>query len=388
MKAIDSSRIHQEHLRMHRHYSIEWAGGERFGIAYAPEDTPLILLPEEGWVKSWEKMCLTLKGTRFADYLSSNLTLCICSEKLKGILEKCRSEKDALQWLDVEVVAPDGQRRLYYVLHFPVVPDVLDRKRTIFSKEGVLVRPIISMKAARDHEVFTYPGGGHITLIVSETVRSMIKAAKCTGLSYTCILDSRRRYLPKPIRGPLRGLFYGWRAARNKRRLAESIRRSTGKYEVPELQLPDDLVVFLREGMKLEYDMEKCIPGSVELVPLEELNLGRVYISSIESPFYKDDPHAGERGHYIVLAVDLIAECNGFNAWGTLVWLPDQQMYGTWDCDHDVLRVFPGATWTDIVANPVKYLNAQWQPLGSHDGIFIPWPKYPFTKEGDGHNRL
>ena len=53
-------------------------------------------------------------------------------------------------------------------------------------------------------------------------------------------------------------------------------------------------------------------------------------------------------------------------------------LFGAWDCDHWILTVFPDATWEDIVADPLTYLNSQWYP-GAGGGVpFQPWPKYEF----------
>jgi hypothetical protein len=41
--------------------------------------------------------------------------------------------------------------------------------------------------------------------------------------------------------------------------------------------------------------------------------------------------------------------------------MPDEQLYGSWDADHSRLLVFPQTKWTDIVQNPIPYLNSQWE---------------------------
>ena len=78
-----------------------------------------------------------------------------------------------------------------------------------------------------------------------------------------------------------------------------------------------------------------------------------------------------------VQAVDLIAACDSYDPHGILVWLPKEQAYGTWDMDHWDVAVFPGITWTDIEADPLTYLNAQWEGGGTP---LVPVGRYDFVE--------
>jgi hypothetical protein len=129
------------------------------------------------------------------------------------------------------------------------------------------------------------------------------------------------------------------------------------------LNLPDDLRTFLTDGRRFEYDAGTCQPGRVTLIPLAELVLRTIGARlSRRSPLYAEDPHAGERGYYLVPVVSLVATCENYRPAGVLLWLPDAEYFGTWDDDHRTLWVFPGVEWYDIVAKPAQYLNACWEP--------------------------
>jgi len=146
------------------------------------------------------------------------------------------------------------------------------------------------------------------------------------------------------------------------------------------LNLPQDLITFLQTNKTLKYDPVECEAGLITLFPVSELTLGEVYIDSEASPLIKTDPRAGEKGYYSVPAVNLVADCEGYDPEGILIWLPEQELFGTWDCDHWDVRVFADVKWTDIVNDPVKYINAQWSPDRVDNEYLIPWPKYSFYK--------
>ncbi|MCP4524588.1 MAG: hypothetical protein GY833_01550 [Aestuariibacter sp.] len=147
-----------------------------------------------------------------------------------------------------------------------------------------------------------------------------------------------------------------------------------------DINLPQDLVEFLQADRQLKYNPSRCEAGHIVLLPLNQLSLGEVYIDSEESILAKSDPHVGERGYYTVPAVNLVADCDGYDPKGILIWLPDLELFATWDYDHWDIRVFPDVTWIDIVSNPVKYINAQWYPDKVDNELLIPWPRYSFKK--------
>ncbi|MCE9562166.1 MAG: hypothetical protein K8U57_08945 [Planctomycetes bacterium] len=135
--------------------------------------------------------------------------------------------------------------------------------------------------------------------------------------------------------------------------------------------LPDDLQAFLHRRERLRYDTSFCEPGQIELLPLDRITLGEVWIEPRWKSDPQGDPHAGEKGYYFFPAVNLVSEAEGYKPEFILLWLPNEQLYGTWDDEHYKLFVFPGVTWADIAADPRPYLVAQWE--GPEPGVeFVP----------------
>jgi hypothetical protein len=132
---------------------------------------------------------------------------------------------------------------------------------------------------------------------------------------------------------------------------------------VAALNLPEDLVDFLGAGRALSYDESRCTPKGVTLLPLDRLSVRTVGARARESSdLSEEDPHAGGSGYYRVPAVSLVGTCRNYRPAGLLVWLPDSEVFGSWDDDHHTLWVFPGVNWSRIAADPVPYLNACWSP--------------------------
>lgn len=142
--------------------------------------------------------------------------------------------------------------------------------------------------------------------------------------------------------------------------------------------LPKELRDFLQSGKQLDYDQSKCEPGKITLKKLKDLKADEVWIDSEESPIAEKDPNKGKEGYYTVPAVSLIEDCEGYEPDFILLWLPNENLFGTWDCDHLDLKIFLKATWNDIVKNPLPYINAQWEADSNISRYFVPYPKYEF----------
>ncbi|MHC4867254.1 MAG: hypothetical protein ACYTEX_24530 [Planctomycetota bacterium] len=287
-------------------------------------------------------------------------------------MERCKSEKDVLQWLDAEVESETGEKRRYYILHFPELQDLLDKRKSKYVG-NMLTKHIVDTKACAGHEIFSYVGGGKLSFIASQRVREELKKAKCSGLMCLQISPRKKRFLPKIVRA----LF----KTNTKRilNIVKGMRKPSvldiNRDHLNSLNIPCDLIDFLVHNKSLCYDETKCTVGHVELVPVESLMAGRIYV--------KPNEEGQKKGYYTIPAVDLVAECEGYSAWGILVWLPGIQRFGTWDGDHRRLRVFPKAKWSDIVRNPTKYLNALWKPEKVENIVFVANDQYPFSEEGE-----
>ena len=145
------------------------------------------------------------------------------------------------------------------------------------------------------------------------------------------------------------------------------------------LALPKELRTFLKQGRQLSYDPKGCECGRVTLLPLPQLRLEQLPIVVDEIQHVWGDPHP-IKGHYRVPAVNLVATCEFYDPHGNLIWVPAERLFGCWDSDHSVMQVFPGASWKQIVQEPVRYLTAQWRMDASTSKFLIPWPKYPWRR--------
>lgn len=147
------------------------------------------------------------------------------------------------------------------------------------------------------------------------------------------------------------------------------------------MNLPHDLIEFLQNNTLLQYDPSECEAGKIKLLSLNKLKIELFPTDADNGPIDNtSDPHCGEMGTYMVPAVSLVAKCEDYEPMGLLLWFPEEECYGTWDSSHTLLEVFSSeVTWSDIVANPLSYINSFWdeERVGGLAPL-IPWPKYDY----------
>lgn len=145
------------------------------------------------------------------------------------------------------------------------------------------------------------------------------------------------------------------------------------------LELPSDFIAFLQQRKQLIYNADECDCGSIRLLPRSKLREATLIVEPEQPDDSLLDPHGEDDGAYTIRAVNLVGEADGFDPDYILCWLPEKQMFASYDPDHRVLHIFPGTTWTQIAANPIPYLNAQWRDKGDYPGARMkPWEHVQF----------
>jgi membrane protease YdiL (CAAX protease family) len=114
-------------------------------------------------------------------------------------------------------------------------------------------------------------------------------------------------------------------------------------------ELPDDLVAFLKTDRRLEYDASMCEIGVFALRSLDEIQEIELAVSA-------------ERGGSTCLmrGLDLLKSCEEYDPRGMLVYIPSLRKYGSYDGEKQSLVTYRSMSWSDFLANPVRYINAAW----------------------------
>jgi hypothetical protein len=114
------------------------------------------------------------------------------------------------------------------------------------------------------------------------------------------------------------------------------------------------LIAFLQGDRVLAYDPSQCEAGPFAFHRLEELKPIEMHLGTTAHGWDDDDPYRG-RGYYVGEAFDLLCECEHYDPVGLLVYVPQLESFGSYDEDHLALVIYPGVSWSDVAADPVRY---------------------------------
>ena len=168
------------------YFYLHFAGEEGLATARAPYDPELSRrLIAGGEVADWEPLRFELDEGGVVDYLASTFAYRLCSEPLRDVLEARRGATDVVQWLPTIVVDRSGRELPYWALHFPTVPDVLNRSRSVLAGP-VVVKAVLDRQLVDGHRLLTLPKD-LTRLILADQVKSAIEAAGCTGMKFSPI---------------------------------------------------------------------------------------------------------------------------------------------------------------------------------------------------------
>jgi hypothetical protein len=114
-------------------------------------------------------------------------------------------------------------------------------------------------------------------------------------------------------------------------------------------ELPDDLVEFLQSERCLEYDASACEIGVFTFRDLEAVEEIELVLSA-----------ADQESPRVTRALDLLESCEEYEPRGMLVYIPSLRKYGSYNSDQKQLNTYRNMSWSDFVADPVRYINAGW----------------------------
>jgi len=124
------------------------------------------------------------------DYQPNDFLWPLMSEKLKSVVQKNLTGNENVDWVDCKV-RKGNEERIYYILRFNKVLDVLNIDETKFvNGTDYIIRPVFSFSKIKDYTVFVKPSFEDLwripsALYISEKLKKEIQKMKLTGLDFS-----------------------------------------------------------------------------------------------------------------------------------------------------------------------------------------------------------
>lgn len=149
--------------------------GSKSGVLYAPKGIGTRfgerILPVEGY----ENITFELRNGTYAPFMNSNVIAYFANEELRILLEENLPKDFPLEFLPVKIISKEYGDKLYYLIHFTTVFDVIDEEHSkrILSTGDIAV-PCIDYEKAKDLDFFNCIARSG-SFVVSDKIKKLMK---------------------------------------------------------------------------------------------------------------------------------------------------------------------------------------------------------------------
>lgn len=140
--------------------------------------------------------------------------------------------------------------------------------------------------------------------------------------------------------------------------------------------IPDDLHQYLRDNPNARLQLGEGEIQELTLFSLEELATKAFDVDTCDY-YLNGELEEDLELSYEFEGVDLVKNCDAYDPLGILIWFPALGAYGSWDCDHHTIMIYPGKSWSEIMQAPTWYFNGQWNPENVAHEHLKPWTMRP-----------
>lgn len=150
-------------------------------------------------------------------------------------------------------------------------------------------------------------------------------------------------------------------------------------------QIPSELEAFLKKYSGKEFkstSQQRLDVRRVKFYSLDELEESYTILDT--SQYYLNHGEQGDDPEvtYRIPSIDLIkSDCDdNYYPEGLLQWYPTLNCFGSSDCGHLVIYVFPAVKWSKIFKSLWSYINTQWNGESKSQILFCPWREQGFNR--------
>ena len=157
---------------------IENGYDKNAGVLFAPEEWPCPIAVDAMEVENWQNLSVELRNGKYCAFHSCDAGANMVSEDLKNLFLSFIGENENIEFLPVPVISKEYGNRTYYIMHFKIIYDVIDKEKTVYVPgTDIITKVRIDQEKAKGLKVFnTQPAINDV--IVSEDVYQAMKKNK------------------------------------------------------------------------------------------------------------------------------------------------------------------------------------------------------------------
>ena len=156
------------------------------GVLYAPSDWPYPIARDGEEVKNWKSLIVELKYGEYCPYHMCIGGANMVSEELKNVLESfIQPNNDDVEFLPIKARSKEYGNRIYYILHFKKIFDVIDKENTVYVPgTDSIIKVRVDYKKVKELKIFNSQPVINDIIVSKEVYKAIKKNKLDLGLEF------------------------------------------------------------------------------------------------------------------------------------------------------------------------------------------------------------
>ncbi len=149
---------------------------KKHGVLYAPKGTDTRFGTEVLSIENWQNIEFELKGGIYLPFMNSNTNANFANEDLKNLIQEIIPVDYPLEFYPIRVKSEEYGDKIYYLIHFKTIFDVIDKKNSVWVVNSI-AKPWIDYKKVEDLDFFNSSYAIN-TIMVSDKIKKLMQQRK------------------------------------------------------------------------------------------------------------------------------------------------------------------------------------------------------------------
>lgn len=161
---------------------------EEGGVFYSPSDWPCPIACDAEDVKNWQSLVVELRDGIYRHFNVCTGGANLISKEFKDILCLYIPSDYDVEFLPVKVVSKDFGDKVYYILHFTKIFNVIDKETTLYAKGiDVIIKVSLDYSKVKKLHLFNTQPTINDVIISEKVCKHLKKAGLAEGVEFVPI---------------------------------------------------------------------------------------------------------------------------------------------------------------------------------------------------------
>jgi hypothetical protein len=153
------------------------------GVLFAPKGTDTRFGTEVLPVENWQDIEFELKGGIYLPFMNSNTNANFANEDLKNLIQEIVPADYPLSFYPIQVKSEEYGDKIYYLIHFKIIFDVIDVKNSVWVVNSI-TKPYIDYDKAKDLDFFNSKARINGIMVSDKMKKSMQQRKLDAGIEF------------------------------------------------------------------------------------------------------------------------------------------------------------------------------------------------------------